>query len=263
MFTTLPPQHIYAKCNDGFCNQFRMLLAGEFLARESLVQTYTQEWTTTNHNNVNFLDFFEPPKYIQLKNLPQTKVNWSDGSFAGMTGKYIEKNGQKWAKNLRDTFSTLNLKPSVKQKVDAYLQSINTHNFVGVHVRRTCKLGVNKEFYRTSVLLTNEQYLDILRDYNLNVYLATDNKESQMYFKQHLKKRYFAFKDIKKGLEKHCSEEYTRKNVVRFTTPLHTIIDFYALLNCKRFIGTESSSFSALIYHLRNNANDFKIISNV
>ncbi len=50
---------------------------------------------------------------------------------------------------------------------------------------------------------------------------------------------------------------------MRFTEPLHTIIDFYTLLNCKRFLGTESSSFSALIYHLRNTPNDYKIVGGV
>ena len=263
MLVPLPPQHIYAKCNDGFCNQFRMLLAGEFLVREKLVQTYTQEWTITNHNNVNFLDFFEHPKHVQLKSIPQTKVNWSDGSFAGMTSKYIEKNGQKWGKNLRVTFGTLKLKPHIQQIVDEYLCDIKSSNTLGVHVRRTCKIGVNKIFNRNVNLLTNKQYLELVNDYKLNVYISTDNKETQRLFKQHLKKRCLIYQDINKGCEDYCSENYTRADVVRFTTPLHTIIDFYTLLNCKRFIGTESSSFSALIYHLRDTADDYKITSNI
>jgi hypothetical protein len=240
-----------------------MLLAGEFLVREKLIQTYTQEWTTTNHNNVRFLDFFELPEHVHFQNIPQTKVNWSDGSFAGMTSKYVEKNGKKWPTNLRKTFKTLKIKASIQQIINKHLQGINSHNLLGVHIRRTCKLGVNKMFDRASVLLTNQQYLDILQDYNLNFYISTDNNETQTYFKNKLKERCKIYKNILSGTESFCSTNYTRESVLRFTDSLHTIIDFYTLLNCKRFIGTESSSFSALIYHLRNNANDFKIISNV
>lgn len=255
-------QDIYAKCNDGFCNQLRMLLAGEFLVKEKYIQSYTQEWTTTNHNNIDFLNFYETPSFINFKKIPNKEVNWVDGTFAGMTGKYIEKNGKKWPLNLIKAFKTLKLKNNIQQIIDRYLQDINTSELLGIHVRRTCKLGVNKEFNRTSVLLTNKQYLEILEDYNLNVYVSTDNKETQSYFKQNLKTRYNAFKDIEKGIEEYCSV-YRREDVVRFTDPLHTIIDFYTLLNCKRFIGTESSSFSALIYHLRNKPNDFKIVGGV
>ena len=263
MLVSSPPQHIYAKCNDGFCNQFRMLLAGEFLVQEKLIQSYTQEWTITNHNNVNFLDFFEHPEHVQLKSIPQTKVNWSDGSFVGMTSKYIEKNGKKWPTNLKKIFKTLKLKVSIQQIINKHLQDINVHNLLGVHIRRTCKLGVNKLFDRTSVLLTNQQYLDILQDYNLYVYIATDNNETQTYFKNKLKERCKIYKEILRGAEGFCGIDYNRKNVLRFTDSLHTIIDFYTLLNCKRFIGTESSSFSALIYHLRGNKNDFALLNNV
>lgn len=253
---------INAKCNDGFCNQLRMVLAGIVLVQEGYVKEYNQEWTNTNHNNINFLDFYETPSFINFKKIPNKDVNWIDGTFAGMTGKYIEKNGKKWPLNLIKAFQILKLKNNIQQIIDQYLQNINASELIGVHVRRTCKLGVNKQLNRTSVLLTNKQYLDILEDYNLSVYVSTDNKETQNYFKQNLKERYNAFKDIEKGTENYCSL-YDREKVVRFTDPLHTVMDFYTLLNCKRFVGTESSSFSALIYHLRNNPNDFKMVNNV
>lgn len=257
MFTT--PQHIYTKCNDGFCNQFRMLLAGEFLVQEKYIQSYTQEWTTTNHNNIDFLNFFEPPKFVQIKNIPQDQINCTDGAFAGMTGKYVEKNGKKWLLNLRSIFNTLRLKENIQQLVNKHLEKINCKNIVGIHVRRTCKISANKAFKRTSSLLSNQQFLNILNDYNLKVYVATDNKETQEFFKQKLKDRCIVYQDILNGTQNYCSDEYIRENVARFTEPLHTIIDFYSLLNCKRFLGTESSSFTALVYHLRNIADDYKI----
>ncbi len=262
MLTYTQPITIHAKCNDGYCNQLRMVLAGIILVQEEHVKEYNQEWTNTNHNNVNFLDFYETPNFINLKKISNKEVNWVDGTFAGMTGKFIEKNGKKWPLNLIKAFKTLKLKDNIQQIVNKHLQDINAKKLLGIHVRRTCKLGVNKDFNRTSVLLTNKQYLDILEDYNLNVYVSTDNKETQNYFKQNLKERYNAFKDIEEGIEDYCSE-YKREDVMRFTEPLHTIIDFYTLLNCKRFLGTESSSFSALIYHLRNTPNDYKIVGGV
>jgi len=262
MLTPTPPSIINAKCNDGFCNQLRMLLAGILLVRDGCIKEYNQEWTITNHNNINFLDFYDEPQFITLKSISQVDINWTDGCFAGMTGKYIDKNGQKWAKNLKDVFKSLRLKPTVQQIIDNYLQDIDIENHIGVHARRTCKIGGNKHFNRTNLLLTNQQFLDIVEDYKLKVFVATDNKQTQDYFKKHLKDRFVAYNDIAAGSENHSSNEYIRENVARFTGALHTIVDFYTLLKCKRFIGTETSSFSSLIYHIRGNANDYKITSN-
>ena len=262
MSNTFLPSTINSKCNDGFCNQLRMVLAGIVLVQEGYVKEYNQEWTNTNHNNVNFLDFYETPSFINLKKISNKEVNWVDGTFAGMTGKFIEKNGKKWPLNLIKAFKTLKLKNHIQKIVDEYCESIKCKNLLGLHVRRTCKIGVNKLFpKRVNHLLTNQEYLDIIKDYNLNVFVATDNKQTQDYFKKNLGKRCYVYKDLLEGREDYCNEQYTREKVKRFSNPLHTIIDFYTLLNCKRFIGTESSSFTALIYHLRGNNNDYRVIS--
>lgn len=255
------PQHLNIKCSDGFCNQFRMLLAGEFLMQQNLIQSCNMDWSLTNHNNVNFLNYYEPPSFVVLRNLLQHEVNYTDGCFSGMTGRYIEQNGKKWPLNLINIFKTLKLKNHISEIVDSYCKKINSKNLLGLHIRRTCKIGVNKLFpERQNRLLTNKEYLNIANDYNLNVFVATDNQETQSFFKKNLGKRCYVYKDLLEGVEDYCSEQYTRERVKRFSGPLHTIIDFYTLLNCKRFIGTESSSFSALIYHLRNKPNDFKIV---
>jgi hypothetical protein len=256
-------QHVYAKCDDGFCNQLRMLLAGEYLVQKNYLQSYTQEWAVSNHNNVNFLDFFEPPKFAQLENIPQNKITRVDGDFCGMTGRYAAQNANQWSSNLRETFKTLKLRPDIQQTVDEYLQKIDCANVVGIHARRTCKLSANRAFSRATRHLTNEELLAELTDNDLKVYVATDNRETQEYFKQHLKERCIVYSDILYGAENHCSVEYIREDVTRFTEALHTIIDFYSLLSCKRFIGTESSSFTALIYHLRGVEDDYRIITSV
>lgn len=256
-------QHIRTKCSDGFSNQLRMLLAGEYLVQENYIQSYTQEWTTSNHNNIDFLDFFEPLKFARLETIAEHKITRVDGEFAGMTGKYINQSSGKWPVNLRKAYSSLKLKPDVKQLVEEYMQRINCTDVVGIHVRRTCKTSANKEFNRTNKQLTNQEFLALLHDDDSQVYVATDNRETQDYFKAQLKDRCVVYQDILEGAEDYCSGEYIREAVTRFTSPLHAIIDFQVLLNCKRFIGTENSSFTALIYHLRNSREDYSIISSV
>ena len=252
---------IHTKCLDGFCNQLRMLLAGIYLVRENYIERYTQEWTLSNHNNVDFLDFFVPIHSIRIKNVSQKNVTYTEGTFKGLTDKYVEHNDIKWNTNLLTAFKSLKLKDSVQQRVDCYIKKIKCQNLVGVHVRRTCKLSANKVFNRKGHLLDNKELLYLLEDYKQNIYVATDNKETQRFFKTNLGKQFVAYKSISNGTENFNYDTYYRDKVIRHTSALHTIIDFYVLLNCKRFIGTENSSFTSLIYHLRDNKNDYKINS--
>jgi hypothetical protein len=258
------PQHLNIKCGDGFCNQLRMLLAGEFLMQQNLIQSCNMEWTLTNHNNVSFLDFYKKPKYINFKKLLPHEVNYTEGVFAAMTDNYILHNNQNWAFNLIKIFKTLKLKTKIQHLISDYHKKINCRNLVGVHIRRTCKTGVNKLFpERQKCLLTNQEYITAIKKSKLQAFVATDNKETQNYFKEQLNRQCIVYQDILEGTEDHNSYEYNKKTVKRFTEALHTIIDFYTLLNCKYFIGTEYSSFTSLVYYLRNNINDYKITCNV
>lgn len=252
------------KCNDGYCNQLRILLAGVFLLQNQYIKECNINWTITNHNNINFLDYYEQPAYLKFKQLSKHQINLHEATFIDTISKYTNDTTN-WSLKLIKAFKTLKLKPNVKRQINKYLKSINIDRVVGIHARRTCKISANEMFNRSRYLLSNQEFINLLQNYRhryYNVYIATDNSETQFFFKNALKERYISYKDIEKSIESHCTP-YDREKVVRFTDPLHTIIDFYTLLNCKHFIGTESSSFSSLIYYLRNNPNDFKIVGGV
>lgn len=252
-------KNLKIECDDGFANQIRLALAGDFLANHKYIESYSQKWILNNHNNVNFLHYFNPLPNIKLVSSfhPYDKNIINTTTFKKMIYTFI---GSTVPYQEIFNFAIKNLQPLdyIKELVDIFCKKNNLHETLGLHVRKTCKIASLKNSSIKN--LTNEEYLNISKGYK-KVFLSTDNKETQDWFKEKLQDKLIVYQDIKDGKELF-EGNYRRDKVVRYTDPLHTVMDLLILLKCNTFIGTCNSSFSLLILHWRNNEKDFKLSGN-
>lgn len=259
-------KNINVACPDGFANQLRLLLAGTFLRLSGNIDSFNQEWILNNHNNVNFLDYFIPlPKVTMDKiDLSSTEADQivTSCSFKAMIETLTDKKQEHipWSNALTLALKYLKLRPEIKELIDLYKEKHDIKNCLGLHVRRTCKTAIlnNQDKYRLpNSMISNEEILRLTEEYD-KVYLATDNKETQKWFQKRLQDKLLVFSEIESGDEKF-DNYYDRDLVKRFTTPLHTIIDFFMLKECGTFLGTSESSLSLIIWLWRNNKDDYPV----
>ena len=91
------------------------------------------------------------------------------------------------------------------------------------------------------------------------MYVATDNKETQVYFIKELNESVVVYKPIIHGAEHFPYDEYSRDGVQRYTDGKHNIMDFLSLKQCRTFLGSNESAYSLLLFHWRKNSNDYHV----
>jgi len=250
---TLSTQHLYVRCSEGFGNQLRMLLAGVYLKNNGYILSYTQEWVLSNHNNVNFLDYFEIPKNINIVGNIHTSNILRECTFRKMIQQYSDVC---WKQALVEAFKYLIVKPHIQIYVDHFVHKYNINNIIGVHARRTCKPALlsNQDNTNRVLPISNKDLLKMVAGHS-SLFLATDNKETQQLFIQNTNTNIIVVESIVTGIEV-LQSPYNSKSVVRHTTDLHTVLDFLILKYCNTFIGSNESAFSLLVYYWRNNKQD-------
>ena len=259
-------KNINLACPDGFSNQLRLVLAGVFLKMNGYIDSFNVDWNLNNHCNVNFLDYFLPLPKITFQKINFSQISENEVIDTCSFKAMIETLSKKEHKIIPEEALQFALKfliprPEISDILNSYLSKYNIENSLGIHVRRTCKTAILKsdDAYRTkSSVLTNEELCNICTHHK-QIFLATDNKETQKWFFKKIKNNIITFAQIDTGLELF-EGEYNRSEVARYTTPLHTIMDFLILKNCHTFLGTSESSLSLLIYNWRNNKNDYPIL---
>jgi hypothetical protein len=256
--TIFVPSHkpdVYVRCPDGFGNQLRLALAGSFLVQANHIKSYTQEWVINNHNNVDYNEFFIPLPKVNFTKVKPAKHVIETVSFQTMIERYAK--GCSWGVAFQIISRYLLPTNNVLKLADAYAEENQLGEALGLHVRRTCKDALLKLQPHRSLPLTNEELLPLCQNYP-KVFLATDNAETQRWFHDHLKDKLAIVRKIDSGAEK-TEGKYDPKKVVRHTDGLHTVLDFLALKSCGAFHGSNESSFSLLLYHLRNSPYDFHV----
>lgn len=180
-------------------------------------------WKVTDENNGFFLDYFEPIENIEFlkDNSKKLKVNYR-GCFT--------------PHGFEPDYSPLKLKPFMVEKINTLKSKINS-KFISVHIRRTdhSQLAKRKNAFTDDTLFINF----IKENPNIPIYLATDNKETQDYFKNMFKN------------EINFYEEIQDKKERRKTSLEHAIIDVYLAGQSIKFRHSGYSSFSNLIMKFR------------
>lgn len=259
-------KNLNVQCPDGFANQLRFALAGVYLRLAGYVDSFNMDWVLNNHNNVDFLDYFLPLPKITFNKIDRENVSNENiidtSSFKAVVECLSKKEDHvSWKEALDISLKYLIARPEIQDILESYVVKHDIKNCIGIHVRRTCKtalVGTTKDVVRIKdCVLNNEEILNICKIYE-SVYLATDNRETQIWFRDRLKDKLLTFTDIDGGMELF-EGEYHRDLVKRHTTPLNTIMDFLILKECKTFLGTSESSLSLLLKYWRNNSTDYSV----
>lgn len=99
-------------------------------------------------------------------------------------------------------YNLLQLKEEIKKKIRKNIEKKKSVDFISVHIRRT-DLNILHQIEK-SINTRDEEFIDFINQYpDLDVYLATDNKQTQEKFIQLFPKRIIYNKlinDIKKNL---------------------------------------------------------------
>jgi hypothetical protein len=248
---------IYVRCTEGFGNQLRIMLAGSYLVQHGYISRYTQEWVLNNENNVNFLEYFEPLPGVTIAFCDGNRTLIKASTFQGLIKEYAPS--VNWKEALQWSLQHLQPLPHIQEEVDRFVCKHDIKNCIGIHARRTCKLQLLAEEINNnrSNPISNEKILELASPYS-KIFLATDNKQTQCYFKKQFNSKLIVADNITNGNEISQSSK-----IERFTSKKHTILDFLILKHCNYFVGSSESSFSSLIFYWRNNKKDFYLFGKI
>lgn len=202
----------------GLCNCLRVLFSYYKYARSINSELYVV-WRVTKECPGHFLKYFEPIPNIHFidKKKPHERFFYK---------------GCQINKNFKPDYKKLKLKPYLQKIILNRVNEIDK-NYVAVHVRRT-----DHRVYSNH----DEKFINFLNNSNnknKNIYIATDNILTYNKYKIIYKNR------IKLNFHKII------KNGFRKTSLQDAIIDIYMCVYSNNFLGSRWSSFSELIYTLR------------
>lgn len=210
----------YINCIDGLVARLISIFIKLRLARQNKSKLFVY-WPINEHCVGHFLDVFHPIKdiiFVEKKVLGQaTKINWED--------------------RCQNTYSQdLKLLPHIEKKI-LYIQNKTTSNYIATHVRRTDIFNLS----RNQPITKNEQFFKWIdaKISRCNLYLATDNKETQTIFLNRYNDKIF------------INEKINLREQKRQTSLEHAVIDLFICIYSKDFMGTNWSCWSGFIKDFR------------
>ena len=137
-----------------------------------------------------------------------------------------------------DIYGSLHLHKHMKDIIENNIKKLG-NRYISVHIRRTDHIYLAKKNNNYSKDIEFVNFINKYDDYNL--YIATDNKETQDIFYKLYKNRIKVIKFI--------DDKYKCRR--RKTNLGDSIIDLYMCIHSEHFMGSGFSSYSHLIEHFR------------
>jgi hypothetical protein len=139
--------------------------------------------------------------------------------------------------NNHEMYKYLNPLPHIRIQINNNIKLLE-NNYIAVHIRRTDHAPLAKLH---GLYTDDNEFIKFIDNYpDMNIYIATDNKETQDFFYNKYKQRIKAIQQIS-----------TLSNGFRKTSMEHAVVDIFTCANAKYFLGSGWSSFSELITDLR------------
>lgn len=211
------------QCCNGLCDRLGMIFSYLQKVRQK-GEKLTVCWINDDHCNGHFLDLFEPVPDVEFT---------EDETDVEVYGFRPCKEFLPWETFI---YCDLRLLRNVKLEVDR-MKTRMGHRYTAVHVRRTDKVNNRKN----EKLPTKEMFFEFIDNRRENnIFLATDNRESQMVFKERYGDRLFLYDEI-------VPSENLRQTTLEMAT-----IDMFTCVGANHFRGTGISGFTAMIHSLRS-----------
>jgi hypothetical protein len=253
---------IVINTREGLCNQLRTMFSYIELTQKFKIKLKVI-WTNYNKCNGFFLDYFEPIPNVIIEEYTLNNINRiHDIKYKKNTPILSIKDIIKKSKTTENLvyrgyfphpffdpekmfiYNLLKLNKNLKNKIKENIIKKKCH-FISVHIRKT-DLDILHNIEK-STNTSDTDFIDFANQYpKLDIYLATDNYQTQQKFIQLFPKRVFYNKLIDNKINKH------RFITHRETSLENAIIDLYTCVKSKNFKGTYKSSFSRLIQQLRD-----------
>lgn len=238
----------------GLCNRLRAIDSAVALAARHKMKLHII-WERNEHCNDKFSNLFIVPKeverlteikggfamkvvkklvsvYLSLTNkcyLDQKKIenlmSQKNGfeTLSGCSRVYIRSYGRFYQSAL--PFSIFRPKAPIQEIITSYKED----NIIGVHVRRT-------DHQYSITYSPTEKFIEYMnkeidKDSNVKFFLATDDPSVEITLR----------KVFPNKIVSHCKKSLDRNNP---TAIQDAVVDLYCLSNCRKLIGSYSSSFS-------------------
>lgn len=209
----------------GLCNYLRVVFS-YLLYCKKYNKNLVVIWNITDECPGFFLDYFQPLEGVEfLKTTnPGLKVNFCGDHWHPEYNPYE-----------MFIFSGLQILPHIKHNLLEKRNKLN--KYIAVHIRRTDHSCLAKAMKHYTDDIEFIQFINQHPDYNL--YIATDNIDTQVQF-------YSLYKDRIKAIE------FIRpSNSRRQTTIEEAILDMFICIQASHFMGSGWSSFTATIEQCR------------
>ena len=218
------------KPTGGLCNYLRVVFSYYYYALSIETELHVI-WNVTEACNGFFLDYFEEVPNIHFYKSIQELENIQKVHKIDYSGCYIHPD---FYYN-RNIYDKLILKPYLKDEIKKRM-NILENDYISVHIRRTDHWVHIMRMMRddSREITKDEDFIDYLNNFDKNIYIATDNKETYDIFKKKYNER------IK--IKYHEETESLRRTSLK-----DAIIDMYMCINSDNFKGSYYSSFSDCI----------------
>lgn len=129
------------------------------------------------------------------------------------------------------------LNDNIYKKIKKIINRKLKNNYISIHIRRTdLQKNLEKHKARKKNIISDKEYIHFINQSNKKyIYLATDNKETQIKFQKIYKNRLIIYDNI------------INKDSLRQTNLEHAIIDIFICGCSIKFKGSYYSSFSSFI----------------
>lgn len=210
----------------GLCNRLRAVLSYRALHRDLEVLWRPDEYVS----GVRFEDVFDPLEGVRFLSVA---AGWDVEDYAP-----AKDAPEDWEKSYGDLVPVGFLGQRIADTIEG-LRGTGSLDYTAIHVRRTDHAAAVA--FRGEALDPLGAYLDFAGPGPL--YLATDNRETQTWFRAH---RLVYVSAVLRGEQAQDLHDHRRNG-----TLADAVVDLYVCSMASRFMGTRDSSFTDTIHALR------------
>jgi len=243
--------YMVVKVINGLCNRLQVIYSFLYYAKR-LNKKLIVVWKKDEACPDMYYKFFKKNKniifinkdhdfnytYIGYKNIPKICKNIENiNKNEIISNKLLQLcKHQKYKKKIfKSKYRILKLNRYMQNIINKNILQLNI-NYLAIHVRRTDILHYYNTISKDVNIVQYSEYENFLDKYpDYNIYIATDNLDTQLYFYNKYKDRIKVIQFIK------------RSDKMRQTSLKDSIIDLYMCINATHFMGSPRSTFTTFI----------------